>query len=203
MRPALAAGSVMAALVAVGACSSPDIEGSGPPPIPATGKLRDAGRETTEESRDTGATPPPPAPGAYTYRAEVTETPPVKFGGDPFCEYTITLKDIVLEVAALDSGEVVSATEQHDAVEKTVTSCSQPTIPINRHSYTLLRTKPDAGSTELEFSAGSSNKPKTSLVVELARSADGFVATATWKRIDIGPPLDWQVKLTMTLTRVD
>ena len=195
-----AAGAVMAA-----ACGGSDA-GDGPPPLPTgSSSTRDAGPRDTGTDFTLDAMPAPEASaGATTYKGKLDSTNAVKFGGKSgdtvYCEYTLTLKDIEVEIAALESGDVIGATVKDLVVEAVVPPCPHPPMEQSTQRFALTTvTKTESGTT-LAFEGATSNQPKTSLVIDLTPSgAVAFEAAARWKRIDLGPPFDWEVKAKVTL----
>jgi hypothetical protein len=123
----------------------------------------------------------------------------VKFGGEPFCEYTITLKQVEVEIAALENGDLVSATVKDLAVEGAVPPCPHPPIAPTLHTFALTTTTKTASGLTLAFEGAKSNKPETSLVIDLARVGVTYEASLGWKRTDQVPPFDWLVTAKMTL----
>lgn len=193
---------VVAAFAGAGAfsaaCGSTDV-GEGPPPL-STGSSapRDAG------PRDTGSAPVDAAvveasAGATTYKGKLDATKAVKFGGDPFCEYTMTLKDIEIEVAALESGEVIGAAVKDLAVEATVPPCPHPPMDPSMQRFALTTVTKTASGATLAFEGAKTNQPVTSLVIDLTQVGVTYEASAGWKRTDQTPPLDWEVRTKLTL----
>jgi hypothetical protein len=184
------------------ACGTENYSGSGPPPLATSRPKKDAGNrvdaDTSIDSID--ASPASDAKsGATTYEGRIIETPPVKFGGEGFCEYTVVFKDVVIQVASLTTGEVIAASERHSSVEAVVPPCPHNPIAPNTHSFTLTSSAATDGGVRLTFKAGPANEPEASFVVDLVRNGSGFTASMVWKRIDIGPPFDWEVKATTSL----
>lgn len=191
---------MLGALFAAGAlvtaaCGSGD-GAEGPSPI-ATSSMKDAG------PRDSGTLVPietEASAGATTFEGRLTTTSPVTFGGAPYCEYTMQLEDIVIEVAALESGEVIGATVKDRAVEAAPPPCPHAPMEPSAQSFSLDTVTPSASGSTLAFVGAKTNRPETSLVVELARVGETYEAAAEWKRTDQPPPLDWTVKAALTLT---
>ncbi|MBX3199382.1 MAG: hypothetical protein KF894_14710 [Labilithrix sp.] len=192
----LALGSLFIAGAIAGAACGGDDGAGGPPPI-ATSSARDAG------ARDSGTLVPvetEASAGAMTFEGRLTETVPVPFGGSPYCEYTMKLEDVVIEVAALESGEIIGATVKDRAVEAAPPPCPHPPMTPSAQSFSLTTVTPSASGSTLAFVGATTNRPETSLVVELVRVGVTYEAAAEWKRTDQTPPLDWTVKATLTLT---
>ena len=112
----------------------------------------------------------------------------------------MTLEGIEIEVAALASGEVIGATVKDRAVETAVPPCPHAPMEPSAHRFALTTVTPAASGSKLAFEGAASNRPETSLVVDLTQVGVTYEATATWTRTDQGPPLGWTVKATLTLT---
>ena len=202
-RPGVIAilGAFMAAAVVSAACSGTD-DGNGPPPL-STGSssTRDAGPRDTGSASDAMVDVETSA-GATTYKGTLDTTKAVPFGGTPYCAYTITLKDIEIEIAALESGDVIGAAVKNLAVEGTPQTdppCPhQPMAPSMQRFALTTVTKTASGAT-LAFEGASTNRPETSLVIDLTRVGVTYEASAGWKRSDQTPPLVWEVRAKLTL----
>ncbi|OJY15683.1 MAG: hypothetical protein BGO98_23710 [Myxococcales bacterium 68-20] len=191
-------GVLVASVIAIaGAACGGSNDGDGPPPL-ATAAPKDAG------TRDSGILVPaeagPMEPGAATFKGKLGKTNAVKFGGTPYCEYTMTLEDIEVEIAALPSGEVIGAAVKDRAVETAVPPCPHAPMKPSAQRFALTTVTPAASGSKLAFEGAAGNRPATSLVVDLTRVGVTYEATATWTRTDQGPPLSWTVKATLTLT---
>ena len=201
---------VISSVFATGVVASAACGGSeavdGPPPL-STGSPspRDAGPRDTGTDFTLDAMPAPEASaGATTYKGTLDSTPAVKFGGKSgntvYCEYTLTLEDIEIEIAALESGDVIGATVKDLAVDAIVPPCPHAPMAPSMQRFALTTVTKTASGATLAFEGAASNQPKTSLVIDITRSgAVAFVAAARWKRIDLGPPFDWEVKAKVTL----
>lgn len=190
---AFLAGSFFAVLiVAVAACSSSD-EQSSPRPLSSAPSRRDAG-QSSEEPQQEASTAVEPTPTATTYLGTVAETPPVTFGGDPYCEYTIALKDIRIEVTALDTGEVLGAVVKNSVFETSVPPCPHAPMDPADQSFALTTATPTALGVSLAFEGAGTNRPRTALAIDLVKVDGGWEASGAWKRTDQPPPLDWEVK---------
>lgn len=146
------------------------------------------------------AAPPVDAAQAVVYKGSLAETRPVAFGGTPFCSYTITLKQLAVELTVLRSGDVMSARVQALNVEAKDASCTFDTIPANIATYTLASSSKSGGVTTLTFTGASTNAPQASLVATLSPPGAAFAAALTFRRTDAGDPLlAWEVKTTISL----
>lgn len=139
------------------------------------------------------------APATTTLSGGVASVPPVTFGGPPFCMYTVTLKQLSLEID-LRGGQAVAARTQHLGVEETVPPCTFEPQPPSISRYTLDSATGSAERLTLTMRGDPANAPTTSLTIELTSVGDAHEATLGWKRIDQGPPLDWAVIAKLTLS---
>jgi len=201
---------IAAAIVTSTACSS-SVEPL--PPLASTATARrDAGTKSDGapadpiDETDAEATHPiVDGAAAQTFKGTLAETLPVKFGGDPYCQYSVKLKPIVIEVAVLDSGEVIAATVQDTTIEAVIPTtppCPYGPMEPSAQTYALTTTvKNDAGTgLTLSFKGAAGNRPTTSLVIDLVKNGASYDASCVWKRTDISAPLDWQIKAKLTLT---
>ncbi len=195
------AGAFVAGVAVNAACSSSD-DGAGPPPLSTGGSSssRDAGRRDSGGGSEGDALSPADAgAGATTYKGTLAETKTVTFGGEPFCEYTMTLKDVEIEIAALDSGDVIGAAVKDTAVETSVPPCPHPPMATSMQRFALTTVTKTASGATLAFEGASTNRPETSLVIDLTRVGVTYEASVGWKRSDQTPPLVWEVTAKVTL----
>jgi hypothetical protein len=194
-------GAFTAGAIVSAACGGSD-ESGGPPPLATGGSSspRDAGARDTGTAYGSDAMSGVEASaGATTYKGTLDTTKAVAFGGDPFCEYTMTLKDIEIEIAALESGEVIGAAVKDLAMEGTVPPCPHPPMAPSMQRFALTTVTKTASGATLAFEGASANRPETSLVIDLTRVGVTFEASAGWKRTDQTPPLVWEVRAKLTL----
>src|SRR5262249_59144039 len=102
-------------------------------------------------------------------------------GGMPYCMYTITLKQLEIELGIFPSGQPTSGHVQDLNVEAVVVSTTPyncpadtPVIPANIASYTFLSAKPSANGQTVTFQRGASNAPSADLTVALATVVSAF-----------------------------
>jgi hypothetical protein len=143
--------------------------------------------------------------GALTspYKGTMTQTQPVAYGGGPqnYCMYTITLKQLEIELDILPSKQVASGRVQNLNVEATNASCPYPVIPANVATYTLVSSTPLGGGESLVFQGGLDNAPTASLVATLAPAGSNYTAALTFHRTDTPEAvLAWTVMATVTLS---
>jgi hypothetical protein len=172
---------------------------------------------TTSGTEEQPAPPPPDTSGddagsnevpvkpTTAYAGTLAATAPVSFGGGSYCKYEITMKNVAVDLALLDSGQVDSGTVKNTAVEKAIACPYQP-APPNNQSFTFKSQTTNAdGSRHLVFAGAAGNGYGTVLTADLAAAADagadGYTATLTWKRTDQKAPLAWTVTAKIPLSR--
>jgi hypothetical protein len=132
-----------------------------------------------------------------TYQASLAATDPVTFGGPVtghnYCFYTITLKQLSLELAITPSGSVRSGRVQALNSEATTADCDQGTIPENIATYTFVSAAPSGSGMTLTFQGAAANMPPASLAVELSTAGTAHQARLRFHRLGVDPPLDWSV----------
>jgi len=149
----------------------------------------------------------PDAPTARTYKGSMDMVPPVTFGGLPYCTYTITLKQLQVELGILpSSGKAVSGRVQDLNVEAVIPSTT-PNCPAdlevilpNIATYTLQAANPSSNGQTLTFTGAAGNMPPADLTVELSSVGSAYQARLGFHRNNQGPPLDWSVIATVSLS---
>lgn len=207
-------GLLFAGILAI-ACAPPSTEGSRP--RGTSSKKGDTGAaddDLTDPAPTTTAPPetPPPVtppvdaganPTATIYLGKLDATPTVRFGGQGatgnYCNYDVTLKDVVIEIAALPDGSIISASTKDTMVEASVPPCTFASAPPSAQSYAFTTATKTADGLQLAFKGAAANFPATSLVVDLVKTGNSYEASAVWHRTDQGDPLDWTVKTKITL----
>jgi hypothetical protein len=138
----------------------------------------------------------PPAP----YKGTQAETSPAMFGGTPYCNYTITLKQIEIDLSMLPSKQASSGRVQALNVEGTDASCPNGVIPPTIANYTLSASAPSSGGTTLTFQGAPDNQPQASLVANLTPTGTQYTAVLTFHRTDQIPQLNWTVQTTIVVS---
>jgi hypothetical protein len=128
------------------------------------------------------------------------ETPVVAFGGTPYCNYTITLRQISLEVDVLPGMQVTSGRAQALNVEGVLPPCPHGSIPPTIATYTYQSATPIQGGQQLTFKGAGTNNPGVNLVVDLSSAGAGFQARMAFHRVDQPAPLDWSVVATLSMS---
>ena len=139
---------------------------------------------------------------ALAYKGMMTEAPVARYGGPPsvFCNYTMTLKQLEIELGILATGQVISGRFQDLSIEGGDANCPG-FIPPKIASYTLQSAVQSGATTRLTFLGAASNEPRTSLVGNLTQSGAGYSAALTVQRTDQVPALTWTVNVTLALSR--
>lgn len=141
---------------------------------------------------------------ATTYKGHLEMTPPVPFGGIPFCDYTMTLKQLDVELTIEASGAVRSGRVQDlnvEAVVDTTPPCPDGAIPPNIASYTFASAAPGTDGTMLTFVAASTNAPDVDLTATLSSAGAVKTVKLGFQRINVEDDiLAWAIAATVTLT---
>src|SRR4029079_3707263 len=74
---------------------------------------------------------------ATPYAGALSQTTAVMFGGTPYCNYTITLKQIAIDLDILPTGRPSSGHVQALNVEATDATCPNPVFPPTIAHHTL------------------------------------------------------------------
>jgi hypothetical protein len=152
-------------------------------------------------------------PGAVTWRNQPGDVPAVTFGGTSaggtmYCKYTITLKQLDVQLTILPSGQVTSGHVQGLNVEAVIpsttpvvcTATNPGSIPANIAMYQLASSAATAGGLTLTFQGGASNMPMATLVIVLTKVSSLYSAKLTFQRNDaLDPVLGWTVTTTVPL----
>lgn len=211
-RPVLtvAVGALVTCALFVGACGSPDQES--PPPLQGAptrtpgrtsedASITDAGTSDSGETTIDANKPPQ----TVNWSGQLAASPTVAFGGVQYCKYSVTMKNIFVDMLVDDAGSATNGVVQAVMEEKIVSDCGTATPkPANTHTYT--QTKPatsSGGSLRIEFQPSAKNSPKATLVFDgTFANATELDGKLTWHRIDIdsAPELSWTVTATVHLT---
>jgi hypothetical protein len=136
------------------------------------------------------------------YKATMDQTPATPFGGAPYCSYTITLKQLDVELGILPSSKQVTTGRVQDLnVEAVVPPCQYGPTPPSIATYTLASaTRSMNGGTTLTFQGDPANAPVVSLGGELTSAGSVYQAQLGFQRTDEPSPLNWSVLVTVTLS---
>jgi hypothetical protein len=144
--------------------------------------------------------PPDLPPSPRTYKGTVTETSPVQFGGPPHCMYTITLRQVEVELQILPSGQVTGGQVRTLNVEAIVGTCEFLPADPSVTDFTFTSAAPIATGMALAFQEEAGDKPGTALTGELWPNGSSYQVQLTFHRNDLGPPLDWMIITLATLS---
>lgn len=163
------------------------------------------------EEPDGGADgPPKPPPGTTVYRGTLQTIPAVAFGGNGgtdmnFCDYSITLSQVELELSMSTAGVITGGTSQALAVDK-ITGPGPPNcsprdgIPANIHKFAFRSSTPVGAGFMIVMDGAATNEPNSNLVITLTPSSGAYNAAARWTRLNQVPILTWMVTASLTLT---
>ncbi len=193
------------------ACSGAPKDGGGAdyeiakPATPPAASATSSGDDGSQPPVQQDSTPPPagdPDGGTVSvgmdtlYEGTLATSSTVDFGGSPYCRYSVTLKTILVDVKFKVDGSFDSATAHDVMNEAVVGSCPYPAQAASNQTFTSNGATLAAGNYHITFDGSKDNRPATSLVVDLVKTASGFTANATWTRTDQKAPLAWTVKAT-------
>lgn len=143
---------------------------------------------------------PDAPPGSTVYRGTLAATAATPFGGNPYCNYTMTLRDLETELALSTTGAVVGGSAQAISVEATVPPCPNPPIPPRLLKFTFGTATPIGGAIMVVLTGAATNDPRASLSMTVTPSGGALSAVSRWTRTDQPAPLDWSVTASLTLT---
>ena len=180
-----------------------DSTAEAPPPFPSDPSSNAGADDSEETPKDTQSgeldpvvvNPSPsetPVATSTVVAGALATTATVPFGGDGFCKYDMTLKDVAIEIELRPNGDVARATVRDLAVEKALDGCPYAPMDPSIQDFTLKSHAVTTTGTRVEFIGAKANRPETALVVDLVPSASGYLATATWK---------WSVTAKTSLTK--
>lgn len=142
-----------------------------------------------------------PLPGTTTYKGTLQMSTPAPFGGvESFCSYTMTLKQIELELKISTTGVVTGGSSQNLTEEKIVGTCQYAPAGPTIQKFTFKSATPVGATTMVVMEGDATNAPRASLGITLTQSAGAFSAAARWTRTDQVPGLTWTVTSNLTLT---
>jgi hypothetical protein len=150
---------------------------------------------------DAATTPGGGKPEFVRYKGSLAMTQTVPFGGMGFCDYTVVLKSVDLEVVLRNSEELSAMTIEDTMTEATVGTCPYTPEPASRQQFSHNSGRPVPknadGNVEPTLSGIAANRPTTSaLALVTVQNSNELSATVRWERTDQGPPLKWIVATT-------
>ena len=136
------------------------------------------------------------SPDYVRYRGTLATTASMAFGGDPYCNYSVALKSVEIDLVLRTTDELSAMAIEDTMTESIVGTCPYEPSPPNRQQFTHDngRAVPVNGDGKAEplLSGIASNQPMTAATAVVTVARDGLVqATARWERTDQGPPLKW------------
>jgi hypothetical protein len=141
----------------------------------------------------------PDAAVGTTYHGSTQQTASSPFGGVVYCHYTITLKQLMIDLMILPTGQVTTGHVQCINVEGTDANCPNGVIPASPANYSLQSATATASGQKLTFLGAQENVPTASLEVDLSRSGSSYSTVLTFHRIDQVPELNWSLTTTLPL----
>lgn len=145
-----------------------------------------------KQGANTTAALPPQSP-SRTLAAASGSEPTVKFGGSPFCEYKVTLRNPRISAPADAQGNIANATLSATMFEESVPPCPHAPIGAKPHSYTGGGSVDPAGNIVLNFAPAAGNSPKANATFT-GKVVDGrLVGTLSVQRSDQSGNLAWKV----------
>jgi hypothetical protein len=139
-------------------------------------------------------------PGVEWFTGRLATTPTVPFGGAPYCNYSVRLSDVRIDVTMHPTDGLSSIIVADTMNEATVGTCSFPPAPINRQGFSYLGVPqpPDTnGAFTPMLQELPTNSPKTAIGVSMTRpTPDALTSTVRWDRTDQAAPLAWTVTAT-------
>lgn len=119
--------------------------------------------------------------------------PTVKFGGSPYCEYRVTLRNPRISAPADAQGNIANATLSATMFEESVPPCPHAPIGAKPHSYTGGGSVDPAGNIVLNFAPAAGNAPKANATFT-GKVVDGrLVGTLSVQWSDQTGNLAWKV----------
>ena len=146
----------------------------------------------------------PDGPPVSGYRGMLDATAPVQFGGDPYCTYTMVLRQIEIVLSIAGEDRVVDGQAQNLTVEEVIPTtppCPFPPSPPSIHRYRFSSSSAVQDTVTVVFAADPSNTPLGTLVLEVTPSGPGYQASFDYHRTDQPAPLDWRVTGEVSLLR--
>ena len=147
---------------------------------------------------------PADAPNTVTYHGTLAATQPVNYGGKPYCNYSLVLQQVSLELVLIPSDTatmVVSGHAEALNVESKDAACTLGVIPTNIARYNFAPAAPVSGATALSFIGDAANQPPATLSVQLMQAGSVYQANLGFRRSDnVDASLVWSVLATVSLS---
>lgn len=147
-----------------------------------------------EESSSKTAPPLPndPSPSrpssSRTWVGVLRSTSTVRFGGSGYCDYSIRMEDVRLQLTVDAAGTILAVNLAATAIEE-APQCQQRPIPRNVHSYEYAANTNEPRA-PVTLSGSSTNEPHAKATIE-AVALEGTTphASIRWQREDTTDPL--------------
>lgn len=138
------------------------------------------------------------------YHGALAQTTPVDFGGSPYCNYTVTLKQLSVDLTVLPqpTGPSLVSAGHIEALnhEETPMACPNGTIPDNIAKYNFAPSSPASGA--LTFTGDATNNPVVMLSVELEQTGTVYQVKLGFHRDSgVADILNWTVMATVSLSQ--
>lgn len=146
----------------------------------------------------------PQQPIMRTYQANLAMSPVANFGGvlpDYPCTYTMTLRQISLQLQLDDSGKVVGGTLQNMTDEEVTNPGPCPYLPADDtlQKFTFKSATPVGASSMVVMQGDKANAPESSLALTVTPTGSSYIAAGRWTRTDQVPALTWSVTASLNL----
>jgi hypothetical protein len=128
-----------------------------------------------------------------TLSAAQGSEPTVQFGGQPYCRYAVTLKNLRISAPADGSGLVTNARLSLLMVEHAVLPCPHPPLGSKPHNYVGSGQVKDGKTIVLSFSPVQGNAPMANATFTGTVVDDRLVGTLAVQRTDTGGNLAWKL----------
>ena len=146
-------------------------------------------------------------PDAVAYHGALAATTPQPFGGKPYCDYTITLQQLSLDLVVIPSTSGPGMVESGHAEALNVEAndpklCPNGTIPVKIARYNFMPASPVSAATALSFTGDPANAPEVTLAVQLSQAGSVYQASLGFHRDDSTiESLNWSVLATVSLAQ--
>jgi hypothetical protein len=128
-------------------------------------------------------------------------TSTVNFGGSGYCNYSMRMEDVRMQLTVDSSGGVLNVNIAATAIEESP-QCQQRPIPRNVHSYDYTTTAATGARGPLTLSGSQTNEPHAKATIEVTLDGTTPHATIRWQREDTTDPLlAWVINESIPLTR--
>jgi hypothetical protein len=134
------------------------------------------------------------------YRGTLATTQTVAFGGMGYCDYSVVLEDVAIDVVLRETEELAAMSIENTMTEGVVGTCpyapQAPSRQIFSHESGHAVPLDADGKAEPALTGVVENRPMTNATSVVTVRNSAATATIRWERIDQGPPLKWVVTTT-------